>query len=322
VKAEGGVLMAGTSGTDERAEVRRWLPSFLALSVVWGSSFALIKVGVDAGVSPLWVALWRCLFGALALSAVCAVQRTRMPRDTATWGHALVVAALLNAAPFTLFAYGEQHVSSVLAGVVNATTPLLTLMFVLILIPGERVTGPRVAGIVLGFAGVLCILGVWRGISGGTLVGGLACLGATTCYGAGFAYTRRFFSGREGSVTALSATQIICAAVELALVTAAVGGPPTWPGWSAAVALLVLGVLGTGYAYVLNLQVIRTAGATIASTVTYMIPIWSTIFGAFLLAEPVGWNTVLGGVLVVAGILATRQPTRTDRSAQRRQSSQ
>jgi len=303
--------VAETDVRDERSDFVRWLPSFVALSVVWGSSFALIKIGVDAGVSPLWVALWRCLFGALTLLAICAVQRTRLSRDRSTWAHAAVVAALLNAAPFALFAYGEQHVSSVLAGVVNATTPLFTLIFVLLLVPGERATEPRIAGLLIGFVGVLFLLGVWRGISGGDLTGALACLAATTCYGAGFAYTRRFFSGRDGSVTALSAVQIVCATVELALVTAVVDGPPIWPGWSAAVALLVLGAVGTGYAYVLNLKVIRGAGATMASTVTYVIPIWSTAIGAVLLFEPVGWNTLVGGLLVVAGILATRVRTRS-----------
>ncbi len=302
------------AGTSERTDVERWLPSFIGLSVVWGSSFALIKVGLDAGVAPMWVALWRCLFGALALLAICALRRDKLPRHARTWGHALVVAALLNAAPFALFAYGEQHVSSVLAGALNATTPLLTLIFVLVLIPGERVTGQRLVGFALGFVGVLCILGIWRGLSSGTAAGELACLGATTCYGAGFAYTRRFFSGQPGSAVALSATQISCATVELALATAITNGAPTWPGWPAAVALLVLGALGTGYAYMLNLQVIRAAGATIASTVTYVIPIWATALGALLLGEPVGINTVAGAVLVVAGILTTRLPARGGRA--------
>lgn len=285
---------------------RSWLPSFVVLSVLWGSSFALIKVGVDAGVAPLWVALWRCLFGALALLTVCAVQRSPLPRDRATWGHALVVAALLNAAPFALFAYGEQHVDSVLAGIVNATTPLLTLVFAVLIVADEHLTVKRASGILVGFVGVLVVLGVWNGVATGTLTGTLSCLGATTCYGAGFAYTRRFFSGRPGSASALSATQISCATLELAVVTAAAGSTPSWPGWGAAGALVTLGALGTGLAYILNLTVIRHAGATIASTVTYVIPLWSTAIGAVLLAEAVTWHVVAGALLIIAGILLTR----------------
>jgi drug/metabolite transporter (DMT)-like permease len=293
--------------------VTRWLPGFVALSAIWGSSFALIKIAVDDGVPPLWVALWRCLFGALALLAVCAIQRAPMPRDVRTWGHAAVVAALLNAVPFALFAIGEQYVSSVLAGVINATTPLMTLIFVVALVPGEQVTLRRVLGLLLGFAGVLCLLGVWRGLVGGTVTGALACLGATACYGAGFAYTRRFFSGRQGSAAALSAAQIAAATVELTVVAAATGTSPTLPGATASIALVVLGTVGTGYAFLLNLQVIRAAGPTVASTVTYVVPIWSTLIGVTLLAEPVGWNTVLGGFLVICGILVARSRRDPDR---------
>lgn len=286
--------------------IARWLPRFMLLSAIWGSSFALIKLAVDDGVPPIWVALWRCLFGTLALLVVCAAQRARLPRDPSTWGHAAVVAALLNAAPFALFAVGEQHVSSVLAGVINATTPLMTLVFVLFLVSGEQVTARRVQGLLLGFAGILCLLGVWRGLAGGTVAGALACLGATTCYGAGFAYTRRFFSGRTEAAAALSAAQIGVATAELGIAAAITGTTPTVPGTGAAIGLVVLGALGTGYAYLLNLQVIRVAGPTVASTVTYVIPIWSTMIGAVLLAEPVGWNTLIGGVLIVLGILVTR----------------
>lgn len=306
--------MSTTDRTTERPDgtraVTRWLPGFILLSAIWGSSFALIKVAVDDGVAPIWVALWRCLFGALALLAVCALRREPLPRSRSTWGHAAVVAALLNAAPFALFAFGEQHVSSLLAGVINATTPLMTLVFVLALVRGERMTLRRVQGLLLGFVGVLCLLAVWRGLAGGTLTGTLACLAATACYGAGFAYTRRFFSGRTESAVALSAAQIGAATVELALVAAVTGTAPTLPGPVASIGLVVLGALGTGYAFLLNLQVIRAAGATIASTVTYVTPIWSTVIGVVLLGEPFGWNTLVGGVLIVLGILVTRSGPR------------
>jgi drug/metabolite transporter (DMT)-like permease len=294
----------------EGATAVRWLPSFIALSALWGSSFALIKIAVDAGVAPLWVALWRCLFGTLALLVVCVVQRVPIPRDGATWGHAAVVAALLNAAPFALFAYGEQHVSSVLAGIFNATTPLLTLLFVLVIVADEHLTGPRVAGMLLGFLGVLVVMGVWNGIGGGSLFGALVCLLATTSYGAGFAYTRRFFSQRPGSVAALSTVQVGCATAQLAVVTTAAGQVPTWPGWYAAGALLVLGAFGTGIAFILNLNVIRHAGPTIASTVTYVIPLWSTAIGFLLLGELISWNTFVGAALVIASILVTRMRPR------------
>ncbi|GAA2217191.1 DMT family transporter [Streptomyces nogalater] len=288
----------------------RWMPGFLALSLIWGASFALIKVAVNADVPPIWVALWRCLFGALALAAILVAQRAALPRDRATWGHALVVALFLNSLPFALLAYGETHVSSLLAGVINATTPLTTLFFVLLLVPQEQLTSRRLVGLFTGFCGVLVVLGIWNGLGDATLTGAAACLGSTLCYGVGFAYTRRFFSGRQGSAAALSTTQLVCATAQLVVAAPVMAGAPEWPGWRAAVSLLALGALGTGVAYILNFRVIREAGPTIASTVTYVVPVWSTLFGTLLLSELLNWNTVAGAVLVVAGVLLTRGPGR------------
>ncbi|WP_052682093.1 DMT family transporter [Saccharothrix sp. ST-888] len=175
---------------------------------------------------------------------------------------------------------------------------------------GERPGPRRAAGLALGFAGVLVVLGAWRGLGAGALTGSLACLGAAACYGAGFTYTRRHLSGLPHSTTCLATLQISCAAVELALVAAAAAGAPHRPGAGAALALLVLGALGTGVAYILNLNLVRAAGATVAATVTYVTPLWSTALGALLLAEPVGWNTVLGGLLVITAVAPTRAPTR------------
>ena len=150
---------------------------------------------------------------------------------------------------------------------------------------------------------------MWRGVAGATVAGTLACLGSTASYGATFAYMQRFFAGCSGSAAALSAAQLVCASVELAVVAPALAGLPHWPGVPAAVALLALGALGTGLAYVLNLGVIRAAGPTVASTVTYVIPVWSTTIGAVLLAEPVGWNTVVGVSWWLLGSSSPASPT-------------
>ncbi|MFE4974162.1 DMT family transporter [Kitasatospora sp. NPDC056651] len=300
--------------------MRRWLPGFVALSAIWGASFALIKVAVEAGVPPLWVALWRCLLGAAALWAVLLVRGEPVPRDRALWGHSAVVAVLLNSVPFTLFSFGETRVSSVLAGVMNATTPLFTLLFAVLTVREERRPGARrLTGLGLGFVGVLVVLGVWHGLGTGASAGALACLAAACCYGAGFAYLRRFLAGRPESVTTLSVLQITCAAAELALVAPLAAGLPRWPGAGAAVALLTLGALGTGVAYLLNLGLVRGAGTTVASAVTYVIPLWSTAFGAAFLAEPVGWNALAGGALVIAAVALTKPRPAPARAPKERQ---
>jgi drug/metabolite transporter (DMT)-like permease len=291
------------------------MPGFLLLSAIWGGSFALIKVAVDAGVPPVWVACWRCVCGALTLLAVALARRDRLPADPATWAHGLVVALLANALPFTLLATGELRVSSVLAGMLNATTPLTTLLFALALLPEERLTRARLAGLLTGFAGVLVVLGVWQAPAGGTLAGALLCLGSTVCYGAAFSYARRFFTGRAGSAVTLSAVQITLAAALLLPVAPLLAGPPGWPGAVAAGALLVLGAAGTGVAYLLNVRVIRRFGASFAAGVTYLTPVWAALLGGVLLAEPVHWYTGAGAALVVAGVLLARRATTTTAAA-------
>jgi drug/metabolite transporter (DMT)-like permease len=289
---------------------QRWVPSFLVLSMIWGSTFLLIKIGVNAGVAPLWIGVWRCVFGMIALWVMVLVGREKMPRSPAVWGHTFVVAVLLNTIPFPLFAFGETKISSVLAGVWNGTVPLATLAFVLMLLPDERPSARRLGGMATGFAGVLVVLGVWNGVEAGPLIGTLSCLGATTCYGAAYAYTRRFLTGRPESATVMSAAQVTWGTLHLGLAAPLLSGAPTWPGWGPAAALVVLGGLGTGLAYKLNFTVIRAAGSTVAATVTYITPLFSTLLGAVFLAEPVGWNTAAGAVLIIFGVVLSRGPVR------------
>ncbi|GID16178.1 transporter [Actinocatenispora rupis] len=288
----------------------RWVPGFLLVAVIWGASFTFIKLAVDGGVAPPWLALIRCALGAGTLVAICLLRRETIPRDPRTWLHGLLVALLLHTVPFTLVAYGETHVSSVFAGLCNAVTPLATLLFAVALVPAERLTGRRLGGIGVGLAGVFVLIGAWRGLPAGTLGGSLACVASTLCYGAGFAYTRRYFAHRATSAAGLSAVQMCCATAELAFVAPVGAGAPHWPGWTAATALLVLGAFGTGVAYIINLNVIRTAGATVAATVTYLTPVASTLLGALLLGEALRWNHLAGGVLILGGVVLVQLASR------------
>lgn len=295
-----------------RPAVRAWAPAFVALSAVWGSSFALIKVAVDGGVAPLWVSFSRCVLGAGTLWAcwrLSAPRRASVPRDPRLWGHAAGAAVLMNSAPFTLIAWGETRISSVLAGVLIASTPLFTLLIGLVVLTDEPPSTTRLVGLAAGFVGVLVVIEVGRGVGPGHLPGTLAVIGAAACYGAGFVYTRRFLSDRPESGTLLSAVQITLAALELAVLMPFVGGVPSWPGSGAATAIVLLGSCGTGVAYILNFAVVRGAGPTVGATVTYAVPLWSTALGALLLDEKVGWNLLAGAALVVAGIALTRRPS-------------
>lgn len=291
-----------------------WPARFLALAAIWGSSFLLIKLG-DEALAPAQVALSRVAIGSAVLLVVLAARRERLPRGVVAWRRLAVAALLLNALPFTLFAYGETQVTSVLAGIWNATTPLLTLLVAMAVLPGERPTRQRITGLLVGFGGVLIVLGVWRGLGGQAVLGSLACLGAACCYGLGYPYTRLRLAGRAESVVALAAAQLICATIELALVAPLLVGAPTSLTPRAVVSVVALGVLGTGLAFVLNYGLIRDAGATVASTVTYVIPLFSTLLGVLILSEPLTWNEPVGALVVILGVAVAqgrlRWPTYT-----------
>lgn len=289
------------SPTEDPRPAQAWQVQFVALAAIWGSSFLFIKVAVG-DLAPIEVALGRVAIGALVLVIVLAVRRTALPRDLRLWAHLAVAALLFNALPFTLFAYGETQVSSVVAGIWNATTPLLALVFALAVLPGDRPTPRRVAGLLVGFAGVLIVLGPWRGSSGSQLSGQLLCLAAAGCYGLGFPYTRRYLAGRPESGIALSAGQLLCATGQLAVATILIGTVPHQVSGATVASVLTLGALGTGVAYILNYAIIRRAGATTAATVTYLMPLFSTLLGVVALGESIRWNQPAGGAVVLMGV--------------------
>lgn len=284
-----------------------WQAELGLLAVIWGFSFVLIKVG-DSSLAPVQVALGRMAVGAATLLVLVAIRRERLPRDPRVWAHLAAAALLLNAAPFTLFAYGELGVSSVVAGIWNATAPLWTLLVAMAVLPDERPTPPRLAGLGIGFAGVLVVLGAWRGV-GGALAGNALCMAAACCYGLGFPYVRRHLGGRPESALSLSAAQLVCGTAELALVTPFVThAPASLPPPDVVAAVLALGAFGTGVAYVLNYGIVRAAGATVASTVTYLVPVCSTVAGVVVLHEPLTWNQPAGAAIVLLGAAAAQLP--------------
>ena len=298
-----------------RARATAWPARLVLLGAIWGMSFVLIKIG-NRGFTPVQVSFGRMLFGLLALTPVLLAQRGRLPRDARTWTHLGVAAVLVNSAPFTLFAFGEQHVSSVLAGIWNGTTPLFVLVVVLLTLPEERPTRERALGLALGFAGVLVVLGAWRGIGrrrarrqrrlprGGDPLRHRLPLPAPQprdrrALGAG----ARIRAARHGDAAARADPARSPAGSRMR----------SRPSPLAAVA--ALGAVGTGAAYLLNYSIIRDAGATAASTVTYLVPVFATVAGVALLGERLTWNEPVGGLLVLLGVAASQGRLRLPRAA-------
>lgn len=281
------------------ARLSTWLPYWWALAVIWGSSFFLIKIGLHT-FAPLQITFGRALFGALAVLAVLAWQRGRLPAWGPVWGHAAFVGLMTNVIPFSLFGWAETQVSSVLAGLFNAATPLFTALFALVIVPAERLTRQRAAGLLIGFVGVMVVMGVWRGLSG-DLAGSLACLGATLCYGIGVPWTRRHLSIRPEGGASIMGAQLLCSTAMMAVLCLAFSrsvGPVTT---GSVVAVIVLGALATGLAFVWMFRVIAIAGSVVSASVTYATPLVSTALGILLLGETVSWNQPVGAVVVLLG---------------------
>jgi drug/metabolite transporter (DMT)-like permease len=289
-----------------------WRVRFAALSLIWGFSFLLIKVGTH-GFAPLQVTLGRLVFGTAVLGAVLLARRERLPRGLRTWGHLAVAAFLLNALPFTLFSYAELTISSTLAGICNATTPLWGMLLSLVALSDDRPTRRRVAGLGIGFAGVLTVLGAWQGFGEQDPAGTAMALVAALSYAVGWVYVRRTLSGAEGSNVAMAGSQLLLGTLQLALVTPLFTSFPASFPVGPLLAVAALGALGTGVAFLLQYGLVAEVGPTTATLVTYFIPVIATTAGVALLDEHLAWSTPVGALIVLVGAALTQSRTRSAR---------
>lgn len=285
-----------SGGRLSRANIVR----LVVLAGIWGASFLLIKLALE-GMTPAQIVLGRLTAATATLLLILAVRRQRLPRDPALWGHFAVMGIVANIVPWFLFGWGELRITSGMAGVLNGTTPLFTLVIAAAMLPEERLSATRAMGLLIGFAGVVLVVGPWQSDGGNALSGQLACLAASACYGVSFTYTRRFISGR-GEVLALSAGQLGVATVLLWLFAPLVAADPV--DWSVTVtgSVLALGALGTAVAYLLYYRLIIDAGATTASMVTYLIPVFAVVLGVLVLSEALTWNLFAGAAVVILGV--------------------
>jgi drug/metabolite transporter (DMT)-like permease len=293
-----------------------WRVRFGVLSLIWGFSFLLIKVGTQ-GFAPFQVTFGRLLFGTAVLAAALAVKRERLPRGARTWGHLAVAAFLLNALPFSLFAYAELTIPSTLAGICNATSPLWGMALSLVALSEDRPTRVRVAGLGLGFIGVLTVLGAWQGFHGLDATGTTLALLASLSYPIGWIYVRRTLAGSSHSHLSLSGAQLLLATLQLAVVTPLFTGIPDGLPVGPLLAIVTLGALGTGVAMLLQYGLVAETGPTTAQMVTYFIPVIATVAGVTLLGETLTWSTPVGAAVVLAGAALTQAGPRHRRAEPR-----
>jgi drug/metabolite transporter (DMT)-like permease len=282
--------------------MRQW-SAFIYLCIVWGSSFLLIKVALRE-VTPLSLVSIRLGLATLGLWVIALLSKTRLPTDARLIAALFGLGIVNTTIPFFLITWGEQYIDSGVASILNSTTPLFTLILAHIFLADERITLPRLGGLLLGFGGVVLIFSRGLTVQGGqaALMGQAAVIAASACYGVGVVFTRRCMTGVKPlligvvSVTAgffatLAATFLLEGTPQLTM------SLETWA------ALLVLGLLGVSVAQVLFYYLIAEWGATRSSLVTYIIPVVGVTLGVLFLNESLDWRLFAGFAAILLGIL-------------------
>jgi drug/metabolite transporter (DMT)-like permease len=278
-----------------------WL-IFLALGFVWGSSYLFIKIGVDNGLQPFTLIMFRLVIGFALLASVVAIAREPLPREPRMYGHLFVMGVINIVIPFSLITYAEQTVDSSLAAVINGAVPLFVIVIAALFLKGETVTINRLVGLVVGFIGVAILVGLdVTDLGSANTLGELALIGATVSYAVGNVYNKAHVHGLRPMIPALF--QVFFGLLVTSALAFLTEHPlAVIPAPEAILAVVWLGLLGSGLAYLFYFRILQHWGATRTSLVAYLLPVVGIGLGAVVLKEVVSINTVIGTVLVIGGI--------------------
>ena len=264
--------------------------------------------------TPFGVAFVRCSLGALTLLAIARIRGFKLPRDRRAQLHIWVLAIFLNVIPGIFYALAETEITSVLAGIINAVTPLMTLIAILLVNREEKPKSFQVIGLFLGFFGVLTVLGAWRGFGDNPLWAILVLLSAVACYGVSFPYTRKYVMPLKLQPESIVSLQLIWASLTLLpfYLYDGIAKDEYRPG--PVFAMLALGIFGSGFAYLWNFKVMELAGSAIASSVTYLTPVVAITVGVIFLNEKITWNEPVGALIVLLGAAIAQERIRLKKS--------
>ena len=284
---------------------RNWAIDFGLLTLLWGASFLFIAIAGRA-LPPVGVAFFRVAFGAAALFVLVKLAKQHLPKSKDAWLKTFIAGLLMSAVPFTLFAYAELHLASGLAGMINATTPVMTVLAIMLAFRDQKPTRVQIIGLVVGIAGTLVLLGVWQGFGDNDPLAVGALVLATAFYGFGSPYIRKYVSplGLPNQVAVLM--QLITAS--LVTLPFYLAGPLLTGPLDLAVigSIVTLGVFGTGIAYVFYYRIIDAAGSTVASSITIATPVVAVILGVLVLQETIHWYEAVGGFVIIFGAMITQ----------------
>src|SRR5215208_2668250 len=283
---------------------------FILLGAIWSSSFMWIKIAVQE-IGPITLVAFRVLFGLLFGVVVILVQRVHLPRRLKEWFPLLVLGMTNIAIPFFLISWGEQSIDSAVASILDATVPLFTILIAHYLLRDDKMTVPKVLGLLMGFAGVVILMSKDIGASFGSLLGQLAVVLASAFYAASAVYARKTTENTSGILR--SAGPLVSGTAVMWLATCLVESPVKIPQLGITwVALLFLGILGSGLAFVLSYYLLHEIGPTRTSMVTYLFPLGGVILGVAFLNEEISWQLLVGAVLIILSlVVANWQPAKS-----------
>lgn len=281
--------------------------AFILLGVIWSSSFLWIKIAVQE-IGPLTLVAFRVLFGLLFAAGVTYIQRAAWPRDRATWLTFLLLGVTSVAIPFFLISWGEQIIDSAAASILNATVPLFTIVIAHLFLRDDRMTLPKVTGLLIGFAGVVALMSKDIGLTRNPILGQAAVILASIFYAASSVYARRTTAHVPGLVR--GAAPLVSATAAVWLAAPVLESPLEMPRlpltWAA---LLWLGILGSGLALLLWYYLLHEIGPTRSGMVTYIFPPGGVLLGVIFLDEPLPWQLAVGSILIIASLaIANWQP--------------
>jgi drug/metabolite transporter (DMT)-like permease len=295
-------------------KVKEW-SAFVLLGLIWGSSFLWIKIGVES-ITPIMLVTLRVSFGLLALLVVVLVQRQSLPRDRSTLLKYVFMGVFNLVIPFLLIIWGETKIDSSLASILNAATPLFVIIIAHFWLHDEKITGARLGGLLLGFAGVVVLVlqNLKPETMQGDILGELAVLLATVSYAVALIFSRKYLRGTKPVVQ--STMILVVGAIIMWTLTPITSRPIVLPStpltW---IAVIWLGLLGLCIAYLLFFYLNNAWGPTRASLVTYVFPVVGVFLGIIFLNEQPSWNMVIGSLLVIGGIIVVNLKPRARQTA-------
>ena len=286
--------------------LKHWLV-FILLGGIWSSSFLWIKIAVQE-VDPITLVAFRVLFGLLFGMAVIFVQRTKLPTTFREWFPVLLLGIVNVAIPFFLISWGEQAIDSAVAAILDATVPLFTIVIAHVALHDDKITFHKTLGLLVGFAGVVVLMSKDIGASTGSLLGEGAVVLASAFYAGSSVYARKTTENMPSIMRSVG--PLISSTAVMWLATATIERPLRVPHlpitW---IALLWLGILGSGFAFVLSYYLIHEIGPTRTTMVTYIFPLGGVILGVGFLGEQLSWQLLAGAGLIIASLaIANLQP--------------